>query len=150
VVQNLSITAGDNAGELNLQSDPAAGAKSYEVQVSPDPIMATSWTSEPSVTKSRTAISGLMSGEKMWARVRAIGPGGTAHGAIRHEDCAVNQNRQGGQSSARRSLQTATARTECAPYQPKNDLWLSIPIYPRIIRRWWRRNCATSSTRSRR
>jgi hypothetical protein len=83
VVRNLSITAGDNAGELDLQWDPAAGAKSYEVQVSPDPITATNWTSEPSVTKSRTAISGLMSGAKMWARVRAIGPGGTAHGAIR-------------------------------------------------------------------
>ena len=76
-VGNLSITAGDNAGELDLQWDPAQGAKSYEVHVSPDPVTATSWASHALVTKSQAIVSGQPSGAKVWARVRAIGPGGT-------------------------------------------------------------------------
>ena len=77
-VMNLFITAGDSAGELDLQWDPTSGAKSYEVQVSPDPATNASWNSQPTVTKSRTAVTGLTSGVKMWARVRATasaGPG---------------------------------------------------------------------------
>ena len=76
-VQNVSVTAGDNAGELDLQWDPANGAKSYEVQTSPDPFTDASWVARPSVTKSKTVILGLTSGAKMWARVRGVGPGGT-------------------------------------------------------------------------
>ncbi len=75
-VANLSITAGDNAGELDLQWDPANGAKTYEVQLSPDPVTGTSWVAQPSVTKSKAIILGLTSGARMWARVRAVGPGG--------------------------------------------------------------------------
>jgi len=77
MVSNLSITAGDNAGELDLQWDPANGAKTYDVELSPDPITPTSWVAQRSVTKSKTIILGLTSGAKMWARVRAVGPGGT-------------------------------------------------------------------------
>jgi hypothetical protein len=76
-VQNLSITAGDSAGELDFQWDPASGASSYDVHVSPDPVTATSWAPQKGVTKSKAAVSGLTSGAKVWARVRAIGPGGT-------------------------------------------------------------------------
>ena len=75
-VANLSITAGDNAGELDLQWDPVPVASSYDVQISPDPITGTSWTAQPSVTKSKAVILGLTSGAKMWVRVRAVGPGG--------------------------------------------------------------------------
>lgn len=77
VVQNLSITAGDNAGELDLQWDPANGAVSYDVQISPNPVTETSWIPQPSVTKSKAVVLGLTSGAKMWARVRGVGPGGT-------------------------------------------------------------------------
>jgi hypothetical protein len=76
-VQNLSITAGDSAGELDFQWDPASGASSYDVHVSPDPVTATSWAPQKGVTKSKAAVSSLTSGAKVWARVRAIGPGGT-------------------------------------------------------------------------
>jgi hypothetical protein len=76
VVANLSITAGDNAGELDLQWDPANGAKTYDVQLSPDPITGTSWLPQPSVSKSKAVILGLTSGAKMWARVRGVGAGG--------------------------------------------------------------------------
>lgn len=74
--QNVSVTAGDNAGELDLQWDPANGAKSYEVQISPDPFNDASWIGRSSVTKSKTVLLGLTSGAKMWARVRSVGPGG--------------------------------------------------------------------------
>ena len=75
-VANLSITAGDNAGELDLQWDPVAGASSYHVQISPDPVTPTSWVPQPDVTKSKAIILGLTSGAKMWARVQAVGSGG--------------------------------------------------------------------------
>lgn len=75
-VTNLAITAGDNAGELDLQWDPVDAASSYNVQISPEPMTATSWLAQPDVTKSKAVILGLTSGTKMWARVRAVGPGG--------------------------------------------------------------------------
>ena len=75
-VMNLNVTAGDNAGELDLQWDFIPGTKSYEIQTSLDPITTTSWVSQPSVTKSKTAVFGLTSGAKMWARVRAVNPAG--------------------------------------------------------------------------
>ena len=76
MVSNLSITSGDNAGELDLQWDPVQGVKSYEIQTSPEPVTATSWSNQPSVTKSKTAVTGLTSGARMWVRVRAVNPAG--------------------------------------------------------------------------
>ena len=75
-VANLSLTAGDNAGELDLQWDPVDVASHYNVQTSPDPITATSWTAQPDVTKSKAVVLGLTSGAKTWVRVRAAGTGG--------------------------------------------------------------------------
>ncbi len=75
-VANLSITAGDNAGELDLHWDPAQGAKSYEVHVSPDPVTNSSWNSKPSVTKSKTTVADMASGTRVWARIRAINSAG--------------------------------------------------------------------------
>jgi len=76
-VANLSLTAGDNAGELDLQWDPVDGAATYDVHISPDPITATSWVSQPDASKSKAVVLGLPSGTKAWARVRGVGPGGT-------------------------------------------------------------------------
>jgi len=76
-VGNLSITAGDNAGELDLQWDPVDGTTHYNIEISPDPITATSWVRQGDETKSKAIILGLTSGAKMWARVRGVGPGGT-------------------------------------------------------------------------
>jgi hypothetical protein len=75
-VMNLSITTGDNPGELDLQWDPAPGTKTYEVQTSPDPVTANSWAGQGSVTKSKSVVTGLTSGAKIWARVRATNPAG--------------------------------------------------------------------------
>ena len=76
MVSNLSITSGDNAGELDLQWDTVAGTRTYEVQISPDPMTATSFTSQPSVTKSKAIITGLTSGTRAWVRVRAVNAAG--------------------------------------------------------------------------
>lgn len=75
-VQNLSVTAGDADGELDSQWDPQAGAKSYELQMCPDPITSGGWASKPPVTKSKTSAGGLTSGARLWSRVRAIGSAG--------------------------------------------------------------------------
>jgi len=75
-VMNLAVTAGDHDGELNAQWDPIPGAKTYEVQTSPDPFTATSWSKTKSVTPSAVALPGLTSGARIWVRVRAIGAGG--------------------------------------------------------------------------
>ena len=75
-VANLAVTAGDHDGELNAQWDPVPGAKTYEVQTSPDPFTATSWSKTKSVTPSAAVLAGFTSGARIWVRVRAIGAGG--------------------------------------------------------------------------
>ncbi len=75
-VMNLAVTAGDHDGELNAQWDPITGAKTYEVQTSPDPFTATSWSKTKSVTKSAVVLGGFTSGARIWVRVRAISAGG--------------------------------------------------------------------------
>jgi hypothetical protein len=76
-VANLALTFGDNAGELDAQWDADPAAYSYEIQTSPDPMTATSWTMQPAVTKSSTAITGLPTGTRQWVRVRSVGSAGT-------------------------------------------------------------------------
>ena len=75
-VTNLAVTAGDHDGELNAQWDPIAAAKTYEVQTSPDPFTATSWSKTKSVTASSVVLAGFTSGARIWVRVRAIGSAG--------------------------------------------------------------------------
>ena len=75
-VMNLAVTAGDHDGELNAQWDPVPGAKTYEVQTSPDPFTSASWSKTKSVTKSMAVPAGFTSGARIWVRVRAIGAGG--------------------------------------------------------------------------
>jgi hypothetical protein len=75
-VMNLSVTAGDHDGELKAQWDPVPYAKTYEVQTSPDPFTATSWSKTKSVTKSLAVLPNLTSGSRIWVKVRAIGSGG--------------------------------------------------------------------------
>ena len=63
-------------GGVKAQWDPVAGSKTYEVQTSPDPFTATSWSRTKSVTKSMAVLAGFTSGARIWVRVRAIGSGG--------------------------------------------------------------------------
>ena len=60
----------------SLTWDPTTGAKSYEIQVSPDPYTGTSWVNKAPSTKSKSSLTGLTSGTRVWVRVRATGTGG--------------------------------------------------------------------------
>ena len=74
--EDLATTAGDSEGEIDLSWDKVRGASSYEIQTSPDPITATSWTHRTSVTKSSVTLNGLATGSRCWFRVRAVGSAG--------------------------------------------------------------------------
>lgn len=69
---NLSATAGDRDGEIDLGWEAVSGAKSYVLERSTDPVTATSWTHAGVSTKSTQTINGLTSGTRYWFRVAAI------------------------------------------------------------------------------
>ena len=71
-VLNLAVSNSDNEGELDAQWDPVRSAKTYQVQISPDPITTTSWRDVTPSSVSKTVIEGLTSGTRIWVRVRAI------------------------------------------------------------------------------
>lgn len=75
-VANLSVTAGDNEGSLDVHWDPLGNAKSYEVQKSVDPFTSTSFVTADTVTKSSVTLAGFTSGARIWVRVRAINSAG--------------------------------------------------------------------------
>jgi hypothetical protein len=76
-VENLSLTHGDNAGELDAQWDPVAGGKiNYDLQWSPHPATDDTWKALPGTTKSKAVLTGFTSGQQVLVRVRAKGPGG--------------------------------------------------------------------------
>jgi len=70
-VLDLVLSQGDFDGTLDLVCQPVRGAKSYEIQVSPDP--PGTWTPKMTASKSSATLEGLTSGAKLWVRVRAIG-----------------------------------------------------------------------------
>ena len=75
-VANLSLTAGDNAGSLDAHWDSMSGAKSFEVQSSPDPMTSTSFVTADTLTNSKVTLTGFTSGARIWVRVRAINSAG--------------------------------------------------------------------------
>jgi hypothetical protein len=83
---NLSATAGDRDGEIDLSWEAVSGAKSYVIERSPDPTTATSWSHVGVSTKSSQTVSGLTSGTRYWFRVGAIngiGPSGWSDPAVK-------------------------------------------------------------------
>lgn len=73
---DLSASAGDHEGEIDLHWDKVNRARSYVVEQSPDPPSDTSWSNSAVVVKSQATIEGLASGKKFWFRVAAVGPNG--------------------------------------------------------------------------
>ena len=80
-VQNLSITAGDAEGRLDLQWDPVRGTKNYQVQQSTDPNVPANWKLVESCSGSKLSLTGLPSGTKLWFRVKARAPKAVNDGA---------------------------------------------------------------------
>lgn len=80
-VQNLSITAGDAEGRLDLQWDPVRGTKNYQVQMSTDPNVPANWKLVDSCSGSKLSLTGLTSGQKLWFRVKARAPKAANDGA---------------------------------------------------------------------
>ncbi len=75
-VLNLRVIANSMAGALAVDWDKVYGARSYEVETSPDPLGADTWGNRKTVTGSRTKLTGLTSVTRCWVRVRAIGAAG--------------------------------------------------------------------------
>ena len=73
---DLSATAGDKDGEIDLQWDRVYGARSYIIEYCQDPISVSGWKSGFASTKSKIAITALTSGQKYWFRVAALGTAG--------------------------------------------------------------------------
>ena len=73
---NLTLSTGDNAGEVDAHWNSIKGTATYAVQWSPDPVTESSWKDAPAVTKSKTTLTGLTSGSKIWVRVCAVSAGG--------------------------------------------------------------------------
>jgi hypothetical protein len=76
-VANLSITAGDDAGELDLQWDPVPGTRTYQVLLATDMAFTAGVVELKAQTKSKAVATGLTSGARMFARVRATNSAGT-------------------------------------------------------------------------
>jgi hypothetical protein len=76
-VLNVAVTEGDGEGMLDVQWDPTKGAMSYEVALTTgaDPATAT-YTQVALPTGSKTTLTGLTSGTRVWIKVRAIGSEG--------------------------------------------------------------------------
>jgi len=74
--QGLSATAGDHDGTIDLSWKKIAKAKSYTIEVSPDPPTTESWAHTAIATASFSTIANLTSGKRYWFRVAAIGPMG--------------------------------------------------------------------------
>ncbi|MBI3415001.1 MAG: fibronectin type III domain-containing protein [Verrucomicrobia bacterium] len=72
--QNLSATASDQDGTIDLGWDRVRGAKSYEVQRSADPT--NGWAHVCSCTRSNVTVNSMTSGTRYWFRVAAIGSAG--------------------------------------------------------------------------
>ena len=75
-VTELTVTGGDNDGELDTQWHSDRNADSFEVQTTATVADAASWVHRETTTKSKTTLSGLASGARVWVRVRAIGAAG--------------------------------------------------------------------------
>jgi len=72
MVTDLKLTSNCYGGVLLARWKPLRGTKSYEVQICADPPSETCWRSiKPSPTSSEK-IEDLVSGTKMWVRVRGV------------------------------------------------------------------------------
>jgi hypothetical protein len=72
MVTDLKLTSNSHGGVLFARWKPVRGAKSYEVQICTDPSNETNWRSIKPSPSSSERIENLVSGTKMWVRVRGV------------------------------------------------------------------------------
>ena len=75
-VIRLVLEGGPTEGTLKASWKPVRGVKVYEMETSPDPIGANTWTYKGTVTKAKAIINNFVSGTRIWLHVRAIGTAG--------------------------------------------------------------------------
>lgn len=75
-VMNLTLTHSDHEGAVDAAWNRDRSARSYEVQASPDPMSASSWTPNQIAPRSTCTIQNQSPSSKLWVRVRAIGSDG--------------------------------------------------------------------------
>ena len=75
-VTRLVLEAGPIEGTLKACWKPVRGVKVYEIETSPDPIGANTWTYKGTATKAKATINSFTSGTRIWLHVRAIGAAG--------------------------------------------------------------------------
>lgn len=81
-VQNLSLSTGDNPGDADAHWDGVDGSHGYEHMLCiGDPMTEANWKMTDGSTGSKTTYSGLSSGTRIWARVRAKAPKKENNGA---------------------------------------------------------------------
>ena len=83
-VRNLVLTAGDHDGEVDASWNSIPNTRLYQLQISTSttPADETQWK-DYGVPQSRSslALTGLVSGTRVWVRVRSLGAGDTPPGA---------------------------------------------------------------------
>jgi hypothetical protein len=75
-VVDLKVSSGAEERVLRAVWKPVRGAKSYEIESSPDPIGPTTWVSKGSTTKAQANVNSFTSGERISLRIRALGSAG--------------------------------------------------------------------------
>jgi len=71
-VTELSASAGDHPGEIDLVWDPVRGADGYEIEISRDLGWPEKWSSCAASARSKTTLEQLDSRQRYWFRVRAV------------------------------------------------------------------------------
>jgi hypothetical protein len=75
-VVNFSLTAGDFDGQVDGHCDPVTGARGYNVQICYDMTATPVWENQPDTPNTQFSLTGLTSGRRVWARMRAYGTKG--------------------------------------------------------------------------
>jgi hypothetical protein len=71
-VEDLKVITNGYPGRFKSDWKPLSGAKSYEVQLSVDPVTDSSWETVKVASASKTTIDDLPSGQRRWQRVRGV------------------------------------------------------------------------------
>ena len=79
-VQNLKLTPAKSSGTVKSYLKPLASAKGYDYDYTTDPTKEENWKHLDTSSGCRTTFTGLVSGQKIWVRARAVGKKNTGKG----------------------------------------------------------------------